>query len=376
MSKENATDINAKARPDELKHLFENFFMKKSDQIKGMNEISPYLAVQQAKNQESESSFAKAVLESNLLATRLATFGQSNIRSTSNLRSSLIDTNPNISDINRVRMSGDIQETALRQSNKLNLQIEAIKAQAEIASLPADKRDMLGSYTKDGKETQNFERLIKVLQDVQKSGDVSALAQILEDESFKPLIDTVRSSYVKLSEIEQSNKAQESELKLANSLNVIRAAEQQKQTYLNQSNFSVDNFASLRRSSEAANGEIFSPGPYKRGSRLQAIINEQDQYTNLGISNTDESLSYTQRVKKLRSDETMSKILSQKLGTNIGTSQNELTLAAAELRNNGKTQSDRVLGERFSNTILSIPFGSLLVFIFCCIPIVIENLLF
>lgn len=332
---------------NEIKAFVYKFNELKSIRLTRAGEIEPFIGEQNKRFQISNADWQRTAFEASLKINKNSIFGGAAIENKSALSNALLDINPDINDISRVSQSGNIQLNALRESNRLNLINEAQRAVTSIAGMSSKEKNKF--------RTEDLRASMKMFMRVGETGDTGELQQTIKEltAANRELIDSNNESvdatdkqiissnqqleisrpYVlKMQELIDTMKANEDKLDIANKLNVIKATEQQKQTFLNQAVFNPESFETARQLNQRASGNVYTRTRYKTGLTLQSQLEKQDFLSGLGIAQTDESLAAISVTKKARSRETMAQLLRSELGTNVGSDEKSLNEAIAKLR--------------------------------------------
>ncbi len=313
----------------EINNIIDRVLAKKTRIETTVEENRPFLQENERRFQLSQLKWGRAGLASQLQSQTFGIRGRSRLTNQTAISSALLDLNPNITDIQRVAQGGDIQLNNLRQVNSINLRSAALQAQAGLGGLSTQNvkpeqlkqlSNLFFGVAKTG-DASNIQKYINEL--IQKQEDTVNSLIKQEDDSkdqtsnLNALVSYTKDQLTKFNELIETAKAQEEELRIANSINVIRAKEQERQKFLSNANYDTNTFVQARRLRESAEGKSVTRTRYSGGLTLQSAINEQDFYSNLGIAQTDESLGYYNRLKTARAQSTLATLLEGETGKKV-----------------------------------------------------------
>jgi len=338
---------------NDLRTEIQSFITQKGQRISDSDIASGAIFERTRGFQLLQSDWKKAALQNAIATTNLQIRGSSAIRQSGMINSSLLENDINLTDTTRIARAGAIEEDILQKNNALAIAVQARQIQNTIAGLSSEEKNKT-----DPKQLMS---LVNMFGRIGKGGDLSELQNELEklnntfDNGLTNLtqetkdansdglsagrqqIELLSEAIIKFNELKEQQKAQLAELKLSNGLNIIRSREQGRQNFVNNANFSVDTFTQVRRNSEAARGLTFTNTRYKEGLTLQAMVNEQDYLSGLGIAHSDESLAEYNDIKRARAKNTLAELLSQETGQKVSPYDTEsLTNAAMKSRNSSR----------------------------------------
>ena len=145
----------------------------------------------------------------------------------------------------------------------------------------------------------------------------------------------------KLNKIDVAQSVSRQVASITNQLQQVEAQSKQQGEFRARARFSPQTFSEIQQQSELSNAR--ARGRYGLAYRDENALNEQSLLDSLGLPQTDQSISYVGSLQKERANLSLSKILSNRLGTQVGSSPESLTAAANQL---GGTDSDQALKSR------------------------------